>query len=287
MKIVKIQHTSTYRYAGPVTFGEHRLMFRPRDSHDLRLLEATLEIHPAASVRWYHDVFGNSLAIASFVDAAAELRFVSTIRVEHYPLLQPEFVIEPYARTYPFSYSAEEIPDLGRTTERHYADPDHLVDAWARQFASTRGLSDTREMLVTMTEAIRSDFAYQRRDEEGTQLPVDTLITKTGTCRDFALLMMEAVRSLGFAARFVTGYVYDEQATGGGATHAWLQVYLPGGGWIELDPTNALIGGTNLVRVAVTRDPSQAIPLSGSFTGAPTDFLGLTVEVRATPETTV
>jgi transglutaminase-like putative cysteine protease len=276
-----IRHATVYRYARPVSFGDHRLMFRPRDSHDLRLLSTGLEIVPAASVRWYHDIFGNSIAIASFEAEAAELRFVSTIELEHFPASEPEVAIEAYARAYPFSYSAEDIPDLGRTVERHYPDPEHRVDVWAREFVTRNGETGTLEMLVAMTKAIQAGFTYARRREEGTQPPVETLAKGAGTCRDFALLMMEAVRSLGFAARFVTGYLYDPsaKAVGGGETHAWVQIYLPGAGWVEFDPTNGIVGGTSLIRVAVTRDPSQAVPLAGSFTGAPADYLGMTVDV--------
>jgi transglutaminase-like putative cysteine protease len=139
-------------------------------------------------------------------------------------------------------------------------------------------------MLIAMTKAVQASFVYQRRTEEGTQSPVETLEKASGTCRDFALFMMEAARSLGFAARFVTGYLYDTSARGGDETHAWVQIYLPGAGWVEFDPTNGIAGGTNLIRVAVTRDPSQAVPLAGSFTGAPGDYLGMTVDVAITPD---
>jgi len=284
MPIVTIRHTTSYRYARPVEFGDHRLMFRPRDSHDMRLLQTGLEISPAARVRWLHDVFGNSIAIASFAEPAAELRLVSTIRLEHFPAAAIEFLIEPYARQHPFTYSAEDVPDLGRTIERHYPDPGHRMDEWARRFVSSPGETDTQALLVTITAAIREEFRYEAREAEGTQTPVETLDRGSGTCRDFALFMMEAVRSLGFAARFVSGYLYDDQAVGGGATHAWVQVYLPGGGWVEFDPTNAIVGGQKLVRVAVTRDPAQAIPVSGTWTGSPADFVGMTVNVEALPE---
>ncbi len=284
MPVVTIRHTTSYQYARPVQFGDHRLMFRPRDSHDLRVLSTGLEIGPNARIRWLHDVFGNSIAVASFAEPAVQLRFVSTIRLEHYPSVALEFPIEAYARTHPFSYSAEEMPDLGRTMERHYPDPEHKVDQWARRFAASPGETDTQALLVDMTADIRREFRYEAREEEGTQSPVETLQRGSGTCRDFALLMMEAARSLGFAARFVSGYLYDDRAVGGGATHAWVQIYLPGGGWVEFDPTNALLGGQKLVRVAVTRDPAQAIPVSGTWTGAASDFLGMTVNVEAMPE---
>ena len=284
MPVVTIRHTTVYRYAAPVTFGDHRLMFRPRDSHDLRLLETGLQISPPANVRWLHDVFGNSIAVASFPEPAPELRLVSTIRLEHFPGIALEFPLEPYARHHPFSYSAEEVPDLGRTMERHYPDPDHRIDQWAHRFVAGPGETDTQALLVSITAAIREELRYEGREAEGTQTPIETLDRASGTCRDFALFMMEAARSLGFAARFVSGYLYDDGAVGGGATHAWVQIYLPGGGWVEFDPTNALIGGQKLVRVAVTRDPSQAVPVAGTWTGAPSDFLGMTVDVQTMPE---
>jgi transglutaminase-like putative cysteine protease len=291
MYILNVSHRTRYSYSEPVTFGPHRLMMRPRDSHDLRLLDTALSITPASTIRWMHDVFGNSVAIAEFTEPAAELEVVSSFRAEHFPLPEADVTLEEYARRYPFSYDALEIPDIGRTVERHYPDPEHKIDAWARRFVDQQ--DDTMAILHAMTEAIGSEFSYNRRDEMGTQDPLLTLDSATGTCRDFALFLMEAARSLGFAARFVSGYLYDEdrmgEATvvGGGATHAWAQVYLPGGGWIEFDPTNALVGGRNLIRVAVTRDPSQAIPLGGSFTGATNAFLGLEVNVEITAEANV
>ena len=284
MPVVTIRHTTVYRYAAPVTFGDHRLMFRPRDSHDLRLLETGLQISPPANVRWLHDVFGNSIAVASFPEPAQELQLVSTIRLEHFPGIALEFPLEPYAKHHPFSYSAEEVPDLGRTMERHYPDPHHRIDQWAHRFVAGPGETDTQALLVSITAAIREELRYEAREAEGTQTPIETLDRASGTCRDFALFMMEAARSLGFAARFVSGYLYDDGAVGGGATHAWVQIYLPGGGWVEFDPTNALIGGQKLVRVAVTRDPSQAVPVAGTWTGAPSDFLGMTVDVQTMPE---
>jgi transglutaminase-like putative cysteine protease len=289
--ILTVTHTTIYRYASPVMFGEHRMMMRPRDSHDLRLLETSLVMRPAATKRWIHDVFGNSVAIARFKDPATELHVVSRFRAEHFPLPEGGVEIEAYARRHPFSYDAAEVPDIGRTAERHYADPEHLVDSWARRFVENAPEHDTMGILSAMTRTIQKEFTYNPRDEMGTQDPVTTLKTRTGTCRDYALLMMEAARTLGFAARFVSGYLYDDSklsggkdtVIGGGATHAWAQIYLPGAGWVPFDPTNGIVSDRNLIRVAVTRDPSQAVPLKGSFIGKPTDFLGMdvAVEIRA------
>lgn len=288
--LLTIDHVTVYRYRQPVSFGEHHLMFRPRDSHDLRFVNSNLIISPPAEVRWMHDVFGNSITVANFDAATTELRFESVIVVEHYGGEELEFPIEDYASTVPFSYSPEEIPDLGRTIERHYPDAEHTVDTWARGFLSgqlygDRG-ADTNDVLLAVTKAIHDDFVYLRREETGVQTPAETLARGSGSCRDFALLMMEALRSFGIAARFVSGYLYDAavegQETGyrgAGATHAWVDAYLPGAGWVEFDPTNGLAGGRNLVRVAVARDPSQALPVRGTFTGFVGDFIEMDVDV--------
>jgi transglutaminase-like putative cysteine protease len=291
--ILTVLHRTRYRYWEKVSFGPHRMMMRPRDSHDLRLIDTALSISPSASVRWLHDVFGNSVAVAEFSEPADELLVVSSFSAEHFPLTESAVTLEEYARHYPFSYDSAEIPDIGRTVERHYADPDHRVDAWARRFVAAQPDGDTMAILLAMSEAVRAEFRYTSRSEMGTQDPLETLDQGSGACRDFALFLMEAARSLGFAARFVSGYLYDERQVesggdglvGGGATHAWAQIYLPGAGWVEFDPTNALVGGRNLIRVAVARDPGQAIPLSGSFTGGSRAYAGMTVDVEVKAET--
>ena len=290
MPTISVLHKTTYRYAKPVRLGEHRLMCRPRDSHDLRLINTALTITPQAQMRWMHDAFANSIAVASFgEELVTELCFESSFIAEHYPADPGHIEIDSYASVYPFHYSFEEMPDLVRTVERHYPDPQRQVDQWARGFLGDSRTCDTMELLMNMNRAIKDQFPYARREEVGTQTPLETLQKQSGSCRDFALFMMEAVRSLGFAARFVSGYLYDEEllaaetgVVGGGATHAWMQVFLPGAGWVEFDPTNALAGGRNLIRVAVARDAAQAAPLSGSFTGATADFLGMTVDVTVT-----
>ncbi len=286
MKILTVRHATVYRYAQPVEFGEHRLMMRPRDSHDLRLLRSELTLSPPGTARWLHDVFGNSVAIVAFSEPAAELRIVSLLTLERYGLERPVFPIEPEAATYPFVYSTNDRTDLGRLMEQHYPDPRGVVAAWAHEFVPQKGI-DTLALLQEMNATIRRDFAYAGRDAEGTQSPLDTLESRSGSCRDFAFLLIEAARCLGFGARFVTGYLYDplldgangDAVQGAGATHAWAEIYLPGAGWIEYDPTNGLIAGENLIRVAVVRDPSQAIPVMGSFTGDAASYLGMEVEV--------
>jgi transglutaminase-like putative cysteine protease len=287
MPHVRVQHNTTYRYAAPVQLTEHRLMLRPHDSHDLRLNNATLGLTPpAARLRWAHDVFGNSICFVDFGGARADtLSIVSVLDLDHYPAL-PDLPLDPAAKGYPFRYAAAEMPDLTFLIRRQTPDPQRTVDAWARQFLARSGPTMTAALLAAMTEAIKADFTYEARDTEGTNPPLVTLATRRGACRDLALLMMEAARALGFAARFISGYVYDAAlvdsdapVVGGGATHAWCSIYLPGAGWVEFDPTNGLIAGRNLIRVSVARTPEQAVPVSGGFLGKPDDFLALEVDV--------
>jgi transglutaminase-like putative cysteine protease len=276
MRKLEIVHRTHYDYAEPVTLGDYRLMFRPRDSHDLRLLSTNLTIEPAAQVRWIYDPFGNSIATASFAeDPVKALEFVSTIQLEHYGAPPDVPTIEDYARKLPFSYLAEEAPDLARYVERHYPDPNAAVSTWARQFLEGEGGEETFMVLSRMCKRIQETLKYAMRFELGTQPPATTLETGGGTCRDYALLMMEGARALGLAARFITGYLYDPaldtadaaKTDQPGQPHAWMEVYLPGAGWVEFDPTNGIIGSEFLIRVAVGRDPEQAMPIKGTFTG--------------------
>lgn len=285
MPTVSINHSTRYRYRRDVAFGEHRILVRPRESYDQRVLSASLEIEPAPlSLRWLQDVFGNAVAIATFDRRADRLDIRGSAEVEHLPTREEDIQVEPYAESYPFTYSAEDMPDLLRSIERDYPDRDRQLDDWAMSFVDSERQTGTMDLLKRMTECIHDAFAYEPRDTKGIQPPLATLELGCGTCRDFALLMMEAVRALGFAARFVSGYLYqpdNEQArVGGHSTHAWVRVFLPGSGWVEFDPTNGIVGNRGLVRVAVARDPGQAIPLSGTWRGTKGSQVDMQVDVR-------
>jgi transglutaminase-like putative cysteine protease len=286
MPLLTIHHKTEYRYDRPVTFGEHRIMLRPRDGHDLRVLDFQLDISPTPmSLRWIHDVFGNSVAIATFDERADTLSFDWHVTVEHNPV--EEFALTPDdpAFFYPFVYDDEEFPDLVQYITPQYADPDGVIAEWARGFLDEESPSPTFKILSGITHGIREQFKYRKRHEPGTQHPLDTLQSGTGTCRDYALFMIEALRHLGFAARFVSGYIFvpediEEHHVGGGSTHAWVQVYLPSAGWIEFDPTNGIVGTRDLIRVAVARDPRQAIPLHGVYIGPGDAFEAMDVNIK-------
>jgi len=209
------------------------------------------------------------------------LRIVSTLDLTHHPdgPLLPVYSLDPAAEEFPFSYSAEEIADLTTLAEQQLPDPDRTVDAWARRFLGDRSKARTLAVIEAMTHAIKADFSYSARQEEGTQNAAETIARGSGTCRDFAVLMMEALRTFGVATRFVTGYLYDDTSGTTRGGHAWCNAYLPGAGWMEYDPTNGLVAGSNLVRVGVTRSALQAMPVSGGYFGNADDFIGLNVDV--------
>ena len=284
MSVLTVRHVTVYRYSEAVGLGEHRMMFRPRASHDLRLIQTGLSISPSpVRLRWLHDPFDNSVAVATFEGTTSELRFESVVTLEHFESTVPEYPLEDYAQTYPFRYADEDFPSLSNALAMGY--PGDSVATWALQFLDPAETSNTMNILRAMTSGIRRDFTYSRRVEKGVQSPEETLRTRTGSCRDFAVLMIEAVRSLGVAARFVSGYIFMPNSSGfagGGSTHAWVQAYLPGAGWVDFDPTNSIIGNRNLIRVAVAWDPYQVLPLWGTYSGTPEAFLGMDVTVSVT-----
>jgi transglutaminase-like putative cysteine protease len=287
MARIRIVHTTEYTYRNPVGLLRHRLMLRPDDSHDLRLHKSELRVDPApANTLWKHDVFNNSVCFLEWPETlrTTRLAIVSTLDLSHHPEGQPlpQYSLDPGAEAFPFCYESSEIPDLALLAERQMSDPDRKVDAWVRRIVAGSGATETLKVLEVMTSAIKEGFRYRARYEEGTQTAAQTIELGSGTCRDFAVLMMEALRSYGVATRFVTGYLYDDtsgETRGSGSTHAWCGVYLPGAGWVEYDPTNGLIAGANLIRVGVTREAAQAIPLSGGFVGSETDPIGMHVDV--------
>ena len=292
MTSLTIRHVTTYRYRHPVAFGEHRMMLRPRDSHDQRVVDATLGITPPpSSLRFAQDAFGNHVAIAHFTERASELSFESVVSLEHSPADSADLDLAEDARTYPVRYDTGAMPELAPCLQPLHPDPDDHVGVWARQFLEGK---DTLDLLTRLSQGIHRGFRYRRREAKGIQPPLETLRLGHGSCRDFALLMIEAAKALGIAARFASGYLavpFDaaSEPSGGdavesahGATHAWAQVYLPGAGWVDFDPTSGSVGKTALVTVAVVPDPYDATPLHGTFIGSASDPLGMEVRVSVT-----
>jgi transglutaminase-like putative cysteine protease len=265
MTVFSVNHKTTYRYKRPIRPGLHQLLFRPRDSFDQRLLDCRLKVVPEpAEVRWIHDVFGNCLTLVDFGLKCELLEFETFIRLEHTPENAPDFRIEDYARSHPFSYSEDETPDLAAYIRRHHPQ-DIGVEEWLEKFLRKDTSRPTGQLLMTLNEAIAEGFSYKRRISSGTQSPGETLRNQQGTCRDFALLMMEAARALGFAARFVTGYVYVPTRDGpvrlGEAQRTPVSDLCSGIRWVEFDPTNGIVGNRDLIRVELPERHNKLSPL--------------------------
>ena len=286
MITLKIQHRTKYRYGKAVSLQPHRLMLRPREGHSLRLISFHVTITPDAALAWSQDVAGNAIATASFHATTDHLSIESVAELQLDAVRWPVFDIAASAISYPFRYSDDDRTDLGALTVQQYPDGTMELRDWARTFVRGNP-TDTLSLLKDINAWIPVWIAYESRDDEGTQTPVQTLNRRRGSCRDLAVLIVEVVRSLGFGARLVSGYLYSPDQAGvvpalPQTTHAWAEIYVPGAGWITFDPTNATVGGSNLIPVAVGRDIRQVAPVSGSFVGISEDFQSMSAEVFVT-----
>jgi transglutaminase-like putative cysteine protease len=284
--MVTIRHRTTYRYRQPVNLGPHRLMLRPRESRDLRLISSEVTVTPPATVSWAHDIFGNAVATVTFQNWTDTLTIESVAALELYAQAWPVFDVAASAISYPFLYSDDDWADLGALAAPQYTDFNGQLRDWVRGFVRSNP-TDTLALLKDIVVGISGWISYQSREDEGTQTPIETLNRGWGSCRDFAVLFVEAVRSLGFGARIVSGYLYNPEqnlvgSADAGSTHAWAEIYVPGAGWITFDPTNRSVGGANLIPVAVGRNIKQVMPVSGSFVGMSDAFVGMAVDVSVT-----
>jgi transglutaminase-like putative cysteine protease len=264
------------------------MMLRPRDDDDQKIIEAELEITPRPrQLSWTRDCFGNHVATAHFDDRSRELRVASSIRLDHVAADFHAADIEDFARIYPFAYASEDWPGLQRYIQ--LPSPHPAINRWSATFFRPDGTADTHELLGDMTRTIRRTFKHLSRHEKGIQAPVSTLSRGSGSCRDLAVLMITVLRARGMAARFVSGYLHladdredDDDYAAGGNTHAWVQVYVPGPGWVDFDPSGGIVGNENLIRVAVAPHPRETIPLQGTWFGTAADHLAMKVAVKVT-----
>ncbi|MCW1931023.1 transglutaminase family protein [Pararhodobacter zhoushanensis] len=287
MTTLETVHTTSYRYQNPVSLGPHRLMLRPRESRDLKLLSHTVTITPEATVTWAHDVAGNAVATASFTAPTDTLVIESRATLELTAPAWPVFSIAASATTYPFQYSHDDWVDLGALPTPQFPDDRGRFARWVASFIFKQP-TDTLSLLKDISNGVSNKIAYQSREMEGTQSPLATLDRGWGSCRDFAVLFAEAARTLGFGARIVSGYLYDPTgsligSSDSGSTHAWAEIFVPGAGWIAFDPTNRSMGSGNLIPVAVVRDVRQAVPVSGQFIGSADTTAALSVTVTVSP----
>ena len=277
----KIYHRTYYAFTNCVTLEQHSLLLRPRESHELRIESSVLNISPSATLLWHRDIEDNCVAIACFNVPSAELLIESEVVLQQYNDTNIEFFVSDYAKYFPFNYTLDDNAVLGPYTSTLESTDVKKLQQWVRTIWSGETI-ETYELLLKFCVSIRESFLYTLRLEPGVQTVSETLSNGSGSCRDLAHLFMETVRSLGFAARFVSGYLYTYQSPASkGSTHAWVEVYLPGAGWMGFDPTNGELVGAYHFAVAVARLPEMIPPVSGSFVGMTGTYLDAGVWVTA------
>ena len=279
MKRVRITHDTAYFYQSPVSFGPHQAMLRPREGHDAHIVCSRLEVDPQPTIRWLRDIYGNSIAILTFDQPATKLRVFSELDVDLYDAPDFDCLIDPDAQAYPFHYGAQEQIELITYRLPSYPHDGPALLNWLRELYQPGQLADTYDLLSALNTRIYESFQYMPRDEFGVQLPCQTLALGSGSCRDYAVLMMEAARHWGFGARFVSGYIQMAEGQHG-ATHAWTEIYIPGAGWRGYDPTNNKLAGAEHIPVAVAREQEKASPLSGTWEGPGNAFERMEILVQ-------
>ncbi|MCA9102008.1 MAG: transglutaminase family protein [Pirellulales bacterium] len=279
MKRIRILHSTKYNYWSPVTLGTHYAMVRPREGHDVHIESAILETEPLAEVRWIRDINGNSIAILSFNAPTQVMSLSSDVTVGIYDDPPVECLLDDAAASYPFQYQAEEQIEIIPYRLPSYPHDGPALQNWLLDLYRPGQLVDTWDLLTRLNTRIFETFEYRFRPEYGVQLPCQTLNLGSGSCRDYAVFMMEAARHWGFASRFVTGYIQMAEGQHG-ATHAWTEIYLPGAGWRGFDPTNNKLVGEEHVSVAVAREQEKASPLAGTWQGDANAFNNMEVSVQ-------
>jgi transglutaminase-like putative cysteine protease len=279
MKRIRIIHRTEYHYSTEVSFGPHQIMLRPREGHDVHIDGARLKVEPAAAVRWLRDIYGNSIAVLTFSEPAKKLAILSEVDVTLFDDDAQEFLIDPLAKSYPFQYAANEQVELIPYRVPSYPHDGPTLQKWLQELYRPGDLINTFDLLKKLNTRIFESFRYEHRDEAGVQLPCKTLSQGSGSCRDFAVFMMEAARHWGLGARFVSGYIQMAEGQHG-ATHAWVEIYLPGTGWRGFDPTNNKLAGAEHVSVSVAREHDKACPIAGSWAGPAEAFDRMEVSVQ-------
>ena len=282
MKRIRIIHKTEYHYNQPVSFGPHRIMMRPREGHDVHIVRGRLDVEPTATVRWLRDIYGNSIAILTFAEPSQKLSVVGEVDVDLHDDDPIECLIDPAARMFPFQYAPEEQVELIHYRLPSYPYEGAKLQQWLSDLYKPGQVVGTFDLLEKLNTHIFQSLQYAHRDEPGVQLPCDTLARGSGSCRDFAVLMMEAARHWGFGARFVTGYIQMAEGQHG-ATHAWTEIYIPGAGWHGFDPTNNKRAGNEHISVAVAREQEKASPLTGTWEGPANAFNRMYVSVQVAP----
>ena len=281
MSWLHIVHDTTYSYKKAVRFGPHRLVIRPREGHDMRIEEIRLEIEPAFDLEWSRDLFGNCVATAHILSPAEHLRIRSEVLLHQ----TAPFPLRPAQRKtrteFPVHFSEiESAVATAYLATTHPADV-AKVKEWVSTAIDPTIVHDAEEIVGSIARSIRKTIKYRRREAKGVQSPSQTLAAESGSCRDMATLMLEALRSVGFPARFASGYLVGSASDAGhAATHAWAEAYLPSVGWLGYDPMLGEATSGNHIVVGVSNHPRGVMPVSGTFFDEDKSYLGMKATVR-------
>ena len=254
-------------------------MMRPREAHNIRLERCSFDISPSHRLRWMRDLHENNVGVVDFTEPTAELTIDGEFALDVCEKNPFDFILVSEAAEYPFTYEHELLTELLPLSRNIYVRDVDRVRDWLGQFWHPGKRIGTIELLQAVNLNIYHTFRNRRREEKGVLSPAETLEHKSGSCRDFATLFMEACRFLGLAARFVSGYMYSSEITGRMSMHGWAEVYLPGAGWIGFDPSWGILATSHYLPVAVSRHSEHAPPISGTYWGTPRTFLRSQVDL--------
>ncbi len=278
-----IVHRTVYRYAEPVRFGIHRLVLRPREGHSVTVIQHKLTITPPAKLFWLTDLYGNNVALAEILEQGMELEIVNDVIIERVTRAEdtaPTRISRPSVLPMPVAYPQMELPVVQGYMNSVYPEHQEELAAWVASVSADEKDLAALEMVEHVGRTIYKTIRYRRREEPGVQPPGMTLMLGTGSCRDMAVLMIEACRAMGIAARFASGYLDTAaSAAGRAATHAWMDVYLPDSGWVGYDPTIGEPVSRKHIAVGVSAHPRGVMPVSGIFSGPTGAYQGMHVAV--------
>ena len=278
---VALNHVTHYRYDRPIHLGPQVVRLRPAPHSRTRILSYSMRVTPATHfINWQQDPQANYLARLVFPDKTTSLRIEVDLVAEMAVLNPFDFFLEPSAEQFPFGYSAALAKELAPYLAKEAATP--MFAAYLAEVPRVK--RDTNDFLVELNQKLQRDIGYLIRMEPGVQTPEQTLEKASGSCRDSGWLLVQLLRHLGLAARFVSGYLIQlksdvKSLDGPSGTeidftdlHAWCEVYLPGAGWIGLDPTSGLLAGEGHIPLACSPDPSSAAPVEGALEECETEF---------------
>lgn len=275
---IHLSHHTCYTYSQPVRFLPHRLVLRPREGHDIRLVAMNLVTSPPSILRWHRDILDNSIATAEFEQPSTQLTIHSEFTVSLPP--SPEIGLRPIFIRHPSSIAG--IEQLAATPYLQYIYPPDVsqVRSWFAATGLAPSAGKTCAIFDDLAILIHRVIQYNRREETGVQSPSETLRLSSGSCRDMAVLMIETARSLGYPARFVSGYMESENSkVGRGSTHAWAEIFLPDRGWTAYDPSIGGRVGPGHIAVGVSHHPRGVMPVSGGYSGLSGTATSLVVNI--------